>query len=155
MNAEADPPGPGAGNGGTERRRILTRAQVLAWRGDKWSCTDKQAIAQSLDLLPADRAEFYEESAGGRVILAVDGKPAFIIRPGFVSWPKGTWMDGVDHSLFASGVMVGSENDGTMWAQLSTYRGSERSKHVADRDFGTCPTCWLELPATGVCGNCD
>lgn len=19
----------------------------------------------------------------------------------------------------------------------------------------TCPRCWLELPATGVCGNCD
>lgn len=155
MGPAKGPLGGGAENRSTGRGRMITRAQVLAWRGDKWSYTDKQAIAQSLDLLPKDRTEFYEEGGGGRVILTVDGKPAFIIRPGFVSWPKGTWVHGVDDSLFASGIMVGGEKDGTLWAELSTFRDAERSKRAVERDFGTCPTCWQKLPATGICGNCD
>ena len=139
----------------TAGRRILTRAQVMAWRGDKWSYTDKQAIGQSLDLLPSDRVEYYEEPGGGRVIVTVDGQAAFIIRPGFVSWPKGSWADGVDDSLFATGLKVGAENDVTMWAELSTFHEQERSNRATERDYGTCPTCWQKLPATGVCDNCE
>ena len=134
--------------------RVLTRAQVMAWRADSWSHRDKQAIGQTLDLLPFDRVEYYEEPGGRRLIVMVDGAQAFIIRPGFVSWPKGAWVDGVDDSLFATGLEVGGENDGTVWAELSTYRDQGRSSRAAERDYGTCPTCWQKLPATGVCGNC-
>lgn len=134
-------------------KRILTRAQVLAWR-DSWSHTDKQAIAQALDLLPSDRVEFYEEPSGGRVVATVDEKQAFVIRPGFVSWTKGTWVEGVNTSLFSTGIKVGDQNDGTMWAELSTSRDSGRSKKRPARDFGTCQTCWQQLPATGTCDRC-
>ena len=135
----------------TTEKRTLTRAQVLAWRGDKWSHTDKQAIGQALNLLPSNGVEFYEEPGGGRVIVTVDGQKAFIIRPGFVSWPKGAWVEGADASLFATGMKVSDEGDGTHWAELSTFQEYERSKKRGKRDFGTCPACWQQLPATGVC----
>ena len=135
-------------------KRLLTRAQVLSWR-ETWSYTDRQAIAQSLDLLPSDRLELYEMPSGGRVIAKVDGKKAFIIHPTYVSWPKGAWVDGVDASSYPTGIKLGGEGDGTMWAELSTARDAERSKKRGQRDFGTCPTCWEQLPATGVCDRCE
>lgn len=135
-------------------KRTLTRAQVIAWR-DKWSHTDRQTIGQSLDLLPSDRLEMYELPRRGRVIATVDGKAAFVIRPGFVSWTKGIWVEGVDGSLFATGIKVGGEGDGTMWAELSTHRDRGGSKKRGKRDFGTCPTCWEQLPANGICDRCE
>jgi hypothetical protein len=138
-----------------EVRRPLTRAQVLRWRGEKWSRTDRRAIEQSLDLLPADRVEFYEELATTRVFAAVDGIPAFIIRPGFVSWPKGQWADGVDDSLFAGRIRTGGEGDGTLWAALSTFQSYSRTHKNAQVDRGTCSTCYQPILATGSCGYCE
>lgn len=136
-------------------KRALTRAQVLAWRGETWSHTDKLFLNQCLDLLPADGIEFYREPRGGRVIVEVDGDKAFVIRPGFVSWPKGTWVTGVDGSLVEGGIRVGGENDGTVWASLSTFQSAERSTKRELRDFGTCPTCCTAMPATRTCPTCD
>lgn len=136
------------------RARTLTRAQVLAWRDEFWSYTDKQAIGQALDLLPVDRTEFYQEAGGRRVIATVDGDMAFVIRPGFVSWPQGVWGEGVDENLYSGGIKH-DDGDGATWAELCTFRGSGWSTKRQRRDFGMCPNCGYALPATGGCDNCQ
>ena len=98
----------------------------------------------------------YEEPNGGRVVAEVDGVKAFIIRPGFVSWPRGTWAVTLDVGLISGpgGLMIGQEGDGTMWAQLSTFRDVERANRTK-RDDIVRPTCNVALPATGMCDNCS
>lgn len=59
--------------------------------------------------------------------------------------------------LSAAGIRVTSGvNDEQRVVLFSNAGGSNdvTRKTRDDAERGTCPSCWMELPATGVCGNC-
>lgn len=130
--------------------RILTDLQALDWR-ENWSFTDRKFIEHALSVLPEH--DLHEPASGSYIAATVDGPIALYVCPGYLWWPKGTWAAAVDGSLIPAGLLVGGEEDGTMWARLSTMGRTTKPKLGRDFDFGVCPECWIELPATGVCDN--
>ena len=130
-------------------KRDLTKLQVVDWN-ENWSFTDRQFIEHALSRLP-DEATI---RAHDGCIVAKVGRRAFVVHPGFVYWPKGTWAKDVDGTLIPGGLLVGSEGDGTLWARLSTLRGWNTGGSGTSRTFGFCPIHGLALPANGICDDC-
>lgn len=130
--------------------RRLTDLQALDWR-EYWSFTDREFIEHALSVLPEH--DLHEPASGGYIAATVNGRIALYVCPGYLWWPKGTWAGAVDGSLIPGGLLDGGEEDGTMWARLSTIRHAGRPKMGRSFDYGVCSECNIQLPATGVCDN--
>ena len=127
--------------------RHLSLEQALAWNPD-WSHSDRLRVAEALGVLP--ELEFIVPPHGKHVGVWVDGRLALEIKPGYLSWPAVKWTVGLPPSITEA-----IEHDDThAWFLLSTHRPNpgERSRPEVQASF--CPTCFQQLPATGICDNC-
>ncbi|QIM20391.1 hypothetical protein G7075_03255 [Phycicoccus sp. HDW14] len=130
-----------------QQGRHLSLEQALAWNPD-WSHGDRVRIAEALGVLPD--LEFVVPAHGKHVGVWVDGHRALEIKPGYLSWPVMKWTLGLPSTIIDA-----IEHDDThAWFLLSTHRPHEGRRATPGAAVEVCPTCWQQLPATKVCGNC-
>lgn len=127
-------------------RRMLTIEQAARWRSS-WSSSDRRLIGYVLNSLP--QPEVYDR--GHEVTAEVGAKRAFVIRPGFVYWPRGEWATNIPPELLPAGLLEGQERDGTRWTTLSTYEQPHRTGAIPEKPVAICGRCNEQLPATGIC----
>ena len=146
-------------------RTWLTRRQVLEWN-PRWSLRDLEIIELALDHLPAGCSFYVPESKtyvssfvnrvspGGESGRRIDYR-GVVISPGRIEW--------LDHNLVPQDLTSAAIEDEryvfdsvvlVYWIPLSTYRGRSEAVNHALANPDVCTTCFIALPATGVCDDC-
>lgn len=118
---------------------ILTREEVLAWRAESWAPSDIALIARRLDAV--GEAIYYVPPSASYIGVrpvrdGVTRQNAFSVHPGYLHYGPGDWGQG-----------------GVEYDELTTIRLREQGRPGPEAQ-PACPTCWTELPVTGVCGVC-
>ncbi len=127
--------------------RHLSYEKALTWR-TSWSHSDQLVIAKVLGVL--HEPEFVVPPNGKHIGVWVDGQLALEIKPGYLSWPALRFAvdlppeitDKIEH------------NDTRAWLLLSTHQHSEHPEATPEQQTAYCQTCWVALPATGICDYC-
>jgi hypothetical protein len=65
-------------------------------------------------------------------------------------WPGGRWTKDLPPDLFPDM----HEDEQTSGTSLSTFRPYTGEPTSEERAAAICPSCFMELPLTGVCDNC-
>ena len=122
----------------------MTRQQVLSWR-QNWSFTDQQTIEYHIDRIGITtfyRTEVDDHIRCLQTPLDTPGKIAMSIGPGWIDLRK-----------YPNPNKEGKPSE--EWATLSTFRKRHESNPLQNNDDQVCPRCFITLPATGMCDNCD
>lgn len=117
-------------------QRAITRAMAVKWR-DGWTTADIKLIEHHIDRLGIDSLHDIQGQGCIRCRRNDSGlKTVMEIRPGYLKVPKedgsGDWE----------------------WPGLSTFSPYEGSPN-GESESQECPTCYMELPLTGICDWCD
>ncbi|MDN5822170.1 MAG: hypothetical protein L0H74_12255 [Brachybacterium sp.] len=120
-------------------RLPMTREQALAWN-PAWSAADIRLLEENVDRL--DARTFYRTRSNGSVTAQdADGLSVMYLSPGYVEFRKG---------------LAPTDRPDPAWHGLALSCFRPRSTNEAGREEGPaiCPSCFLALPATGVCDDC-
>lgn len=126
----------------------LTRTQVLWWR-EPWSYTDRAMVAAALDAVP--NANFVEPPSGGYIGVWAGNRVALTVHPGYVLWARGRRPEPLPDDLFPQFQQFGDYE----WHELSTFRPTGGGSGRPEKPVIACPNCNYEIPASGICGECD
>ena len=59
------------------------------------------------------------------------------------------------HRFFQAADLPAGGGTAALTAKLAATRDRARKVRLSERTVATCPTCHMELPATGTCNYCD
>ncbi|MEE1617218.1 hypothetical protein [Brachybacterium sp. J153] len=122
-------------------RQRMTRDEALSWNS-RWSVGDVRLIGEHLDRTGAE--QFYRTASNGSVTaLDAAGRSVMHLYPGYITFAK----DCAPPEL--------AEADWKTGLELSCFQRRGDATAEADRPLPVCPSCFLALPATGVCDDCD
>lgn len=119
----------------------MTRDEALSWNS-RWSVGDLRLIGEHLDRTGAE--QFYRTPSNGSVTaLDAAGRSVMHLYPGYITFAK-------DHAPAEL-----AEAAWTTGLELSCFQRRGEAAAEAERPLAVCPSCFLALPATGVCDDCD
>lgn len=121
-------------------RRLLTRNQVLKWRSN-WSTNDIKKITENLDRLAIQR--FEEPHSNVQVdCYNSNGMKVMEIRPGYAKFMQGFELPDPD-------------DPDRKWLTFTTYKPYSKSNAGVSEEPEICKTCFMALPLSGKCDECD
>ena len=121
-------------------------------------------------LLNRNYSEFYVPDSRAYIgAKPRSGKPTHYIAPGYISYreedgrPMGITLTIRETRAVTAFLPIrdtrssgssASDDSGSVASKVAAERPFKRTS-PEDRPLNVCPTCFLAIPATGVCGNCD
>lgn len=120
-------------------RLRMSREHALAWN-PAWSAADVRLLEENVDRL--DVRTFYRTRSNGSVTAQdEDGLSVMYLSPGYVEFRKG---------------LAPADRPDPSWhgLALSCFRPRSTVEATGEEGPAICPSCFIALPATGVCDDC-
>ena len=133
-------------------KRRIDRDALERWR-DKWSTADRVMVLAALDAVPGGVCLASPDNTHVAIYAngQAKGTRAAVINPGYIQWPGRKAAD-IPTSVFPE---VHETSGWGAWTPLSTFRPNEAGPGRHEAELSLCPTCFVALPATGRCDNCN